>query len=342
MRQIDFSVPLLPLLLVSLSAACGDGGHHDEQPVDPTMSGDACVNDCSDRFDEVLQVIGDLEIDYAEAGGDSRAQESLGEDVDRVNDLLDEVFGVIGDAGSAAPETADDTRRVWRHPVNGGEIVLELSGAGATYDVAMSVVAVGDPPADSPAIFGYVFLDDHGDELNLFANLGELDYLSGLTGDVAVEGSPTDTGQKLTYKVFVDDGDELLGYDTSYWRMGPGEGVLQQVASVGGEGGEVWAHWAPSGGRYDAVVEGFEPEWGDLEIVYSECWDDGGDMTFSAGLQRTDDGDYGAVSGVESACEWGFSEAYPESPELLGEYLDERGWSAHEGLSPMPETPPGS
>lgn len=279
----------------------------------------------------------------------SDAYVELSEHTRELNDLIDDVFLTIEQAGASSPEVEEDGYARWRSNQGEWDVVIELESTdGVDFSIWLGVVATGsDLPRDQAGLTGTITMAEDGsrESFRFELELEEFNELDGVEVNAALEISaePLDDGLwVLEYALAESSEVEIALEKTTYWIYGEGDGALEYafVAEDGmtSFGGETYARWGADGGRMDAFVsleDGGGARW---DVVHVNCWDAGGLESFDGLLANQGDVPYAETLGEPDDCVFEVMEGHPSPIDAIALLFATQGWEEiKESAQPFPE-----
>lgn len=246
--------------------------------------------------------------------------------VQDINASIDELFESFEILAATEPEVADENLHIWRGPSEDDPSLDELLVVTAIDDLNYTVeLMIG--PADFDAtqgisvIAGHVELADE-ETKNDFEITIDLDAASdainglGLTGEILISAQPLAGGLREIWYDYAEVGElggDLESSRTTYWIFDVDSGALEYLYDLHDESATAYVRWDAGGGRYDHHVAWVDADYGLVDEIVTNCWDDGGTEVFDAfALIDQDLSYYGELDGDEIDCEFGPVEDHPE------------------------------
>ncbi len=121
----------------------------------------------------------------------SDAYVELSEHTQELNDLIDDVFLTIEQAGASAPEVEEDGYARWRSNQGDWDVVIELESAdGVDFSIWLGIVATGSElPRDQAGLTGTITMAEDGsrESFRFSLELEDFDELDGVEVNAALE-----------------------------------------------------------------------------------------------------------------------------------------------------------
>ena len=340
----------LAFFVMSVSlAACGGGAEGGGGPGDGDDPLPCSAERCGDEaFRNAVPGRSTVRIDFPRSGARSRpvgpvqlpgprrglrpqleavapAYQHLEAEVEEINGVVDGLFAELEALVAGAPEIEEDTVHRWRRPdpdLPGNEEVLTLE----TDDQVSFVLSYAAGPAGfEPGPDDVVMAGDiemaGGVKSDVWLTV-DFDAASrivpslGLTGEMDVRVQPFAGGEREVWYDFIEFGavgGELEDSLTTYWVFGEGDGALEYLDALHDSDATVYARWQPLGGRLDYHVQWFDPGYGVMDEISTNCWAAAGAETFY-GWALIDEllNAYVELDGQEGDCAFGPLDGHPD------------------------------
>lgn len=344
----SLSVAFMTLALT----ACGGGsdGPNDRDRIIPCGAA-SCGKE---SFRRAIPSASSLKIDFQGTSGSglkarsSRALEAVSPAylstaayVDAINADITAIFDDLEAIAGTAPEVEDDAMHEWREEEGALEEVLHIdSDDGNTFSL---MYGVGEPgfelSADAALLTAEVQLDADGDKASFTIDI-DLDAWTAALPEADAEGRihiramPFAGGELEVWYDFEDvavGGDTPASSQTTYWIFEGASGALEFLAADDDGSATAFVRWAEDGGRYDHHVAFDDPDFGTVDEIVTNCWDDTAAETFDASAVLDDQGAFEAdLDGEEDSCLFGPVADHPNPGSDFEDLPGEGEWQALE------------
>ncbi|MFN0246863.1 MAG: hypothetical protein ACKV2T_08130 [Kofleriaceae bacterium] len=205
--------------------------------------------------------------------------------VDRIDDLIEDVFGDLELVAQTTPEVETDSEHQWRidSDLAGDDDVLPITTADKrTFNVEYTTgPSAFDPSTAAPIVFGTIVVDDQ-DVVDFDLTI-DLDAVSegDMSGEIVIAEMPLAGGERELWYDFhaVDLGDGIVeDARTTYWEWSDEDSALEMLLDDGDVSTTVYARWNGEGGRYDHHAGYNDPEFGFVDdmspgpATLTPCW----------------------------------------------------------------------
>ena len=281
-------------------------------------------------------------------GETSEAYIDLSDYIDEINDLMDDVFLTIEEAGELEPEEETDGYARWRLTQGSYDVVVELAtDDGVTYDIWVDAVDSGVlfERAES-GLTGSIVLNEDGTKESFeflldLEDFGVFDDIE-VSSEIVITAEPFDEGLFVyTYDFAELDAQSATLAQTTYWLFEPGSGAIEHsyIADDGFEAseGEIYGRWDNDGGRLDSYVSIADSQGDYWEVVNSNCWAGGGAEVFDGLMSLHESEIYAETLGEPEDCVFEVLDGHPDPIKSIEDLFNTYGWEEADSYGDFPD-----
>lgn len=281
-------------------------------------------------------------------GETSSAYEDLDDYIGEINDLLDDVFLTVEEAGALEPEVEEDGFARWRLTEDGYDVIVEVSTEDSVnYEIWVDAVDSGSlfERAES-GLTGSMVINEDGSKESFEFTLDLEDFSVfddiEVSSEIVITAEPFDEGLFVyTYDFAELDAQSIAFSQTTYWVFEPGSGAIEHsyAAEDGLEAsaGEIYGRWDQDGGRMDGFVAIEDAEGDAWNVIASNCWGMGGVETFDGLISIDADEVYAETLGEPGDCIFEVLEGNPDPIEEIATIFNTYGWEEADQYSAFPD-----
>ncbi len=260
--------------------------------------------------------------------------------VGEINSIVDGLFETFEELASTTPEEESEFLHAWRQisedDPNVDEILVVTAIDDNSYTIELVMGEAGIAIEEGfSVVSGEVHLDDNEDKTDFEITI-DLDAASSViggldsTGAIVLSAQPLDGGLREVWYDF----DAVGGIDgptetsrTTYWNFDATSSALEFVGEEHEELTTIFVRWDEGGGRYDHHVEWESPDFGIVDEIATNCWDESGAELFDGfALIDSDLSYFGEVDGDEEDCDFGPVDGHPNPSSEFANLPAEGEW----------------